>query len=54
MAWLRNLLVHDAVQVLLHEEVVVAVEDDIDAVLDEQLMYGESPAGAARSDDDVV
>ena len=42
---LGNFLVDDAVEVLLGEEVVVAVEDDRDAGFDQQWMNGHGPAG---------
>ena len=43
MTRLRNQLVDDAIKFLFDEHVVVAVEDDVDAVIDQHRMDGLPP-----------
>jgi len=45
MAWLRKLLVDDAILGLMRIDMVVSVEDCADFVLDEQLVNRHRPAG---------
>ena len=46
MARLRNFLVNDAIELFLHEQVVVAVEHNADTVFDQQLMDRSFPPRA--------
>lgn len=45
MAWLRNMLVYDAAEILLDEHVIVSVENNARAVVYQQLMNRLAPSG---------